>query len=174
VSAAPTGMPRSGPPESAAAGSVRARRVIASYPAYPEAEAAVERLTRAGFPVEHVAIVGRGLQYVEQVTGRIDWGRAALQGAMSGAIIGALIGWLFGVFDWFTPTVAAGWLALDGLWFGAVAGALLGLTGRALVRGRHEFSSVGSMTAERFELLVDDELADEALRLLGGPSPTAD
>jgi len=150
---------------------VLARRVIASYPTYSEAEAAVERLTQTGFPVEHVSIVGRGLQYVEQVTGRMDWGRAALQGAMSGALIGVLIGWLFGVFDWFTPTVAAGWLALDGLWFGAVVGALFGLVGHALVRGRHEFASVGSITAERYELLVDDDLADEAVRLLSDPSP---
>ena len=41
MSAAHTDISRSGPPESAAAGSVLARRVIASYPTYAEAEAAV-------------------------------------------------------------------------------------------------------------------------------------
>jgi hypothetical protein len=46
MSAAHTDVTRSGPPESAAAGS--ARRVIASYPAHAEAEAAVVRLPQGG------------------------------------------------------------------------------------------------------------------------------
>ena len=32
------------------------------------------------------------------------------------------IGWLFGLFDWFQPITASGWLALEGLVFGAVFG----------------------------------------------------
>jgi hypothetical protein len=69
--------------------------------------------------------------------------------------------------------VAAGWLALDGLWFGAVVGALAGLLGHALTRGRRDFASIATMTADRFELQVDEELAAEAERELANLRSTA-
>ena len=55
------------------------RRVIASFTRYEEAQELVDRLSDNGFPVDRVAIVGRDLQYVEQVTGRMTYGRAALR-----------------------------------------------------------------------------------------------
>jgi hypothetical protein len=142
------------------------RRPIATYSSYGEAERAVDYLADRDFPVERVAIVARDLQLVEQVTGRMGYGEAALRGALSGAFAGVLIGWLFGVFDWFNPLLAAAWLAFQGLWFGAVVGALIGLGLHALKRGRRDFASVAAMTAERFDLVVDDEVAAEAARLL--------
>jgi hypothetical protein len=97
----------------------------------------------------------------------MSYGRAALNGAIQGAAIGVLLGWLFGLFNWIDPIVASITLALYGLIFGAVAGALLGLFTHSLTGGRRDFSSIGGMQAERDELLVDDEVADEAARLLG-------
>jgi hypothetical protein len=47
-----------------------ARRRIATTDSYAEAEAVVDRLADDGFPVEHVSIVGRDLEYVEQVIGQ--------------------------------------------------------------------------------------------------------
>jgi hypothetical protein len=149
------------------------RRTIASYPTYEEAEAAVDHLSDRGFPVERVSILGRDLRFVEHVTGRVGYPQAAVRGATSGAVVGALIGWLFGVFDWFEPLVAAAWLALDGFWFGAVVGALLGLLGHALSRGRRDFSSVAGMRADRYEVVADDDVAEEAARLLSGLNATA-
>ena len=142
------------------------RRVVASFTSYEQAEQAVDRLADEHFPVEHVAIVARGLEFVEQVTGRMTYGRAALSGALSGAVIGLLIGWLFGVFDWFDPIVSALWLALDGLWFGAVLGALLGLIGHALSGGRRDFAAVGAMRAQQYDVMVDEPFAEEAARRL--------
>ncbi|HEV7562879.1 MAG TPA: general stress protein [Solirubrobacterales bacterium] len=150
----------------------KSRRVIASYPSYPEAERAVDHLSDQKFPVERVAIVARDLKLVEQVTGRMGYGGAALQGALSGALVGVLVGWLFGIFDWFNPIVAAAWLAFDGLWFGAVVGALMGLLLHALTRGRRDFASVAGITADHYDVLVDEEVAAEAARLLAGPGPT--
>lgn len=49
-------------------------------------------------PVEHVRIVGDGVRTVENVTGRMTKGKAALTGAASGAWFGALIGLLFALF----------------------------------------------------------------------------
>src|SRR4051794_41934689 len=47
------------------------RRTVASYGGYDGAERAVDFLSEEGFPVEHAAIVGTGLRYVEHVVGAI-------------------------------------------------------------------------------------------------------
>jgi hypothetical protein len=142
------------------------RRAVASFRTYAEAERAVDYLADRKFPVEHVTIVGEGLRFVEQVTGRLNWLQALLRGAASGALVGLLVGWLFGVFNWFNPVVSSFWLAIDGLWFGAVVGALFGLLMYALTGGRRDFTSVGALRAERYELVVDEGYGDEAARLL--------
>ena len=147
-------------------GTIPARRVVATYDTYAEAERAVDYLSDHEFPVQRTSIVGRGLHFVEQITGRMTYGQAAFRGALTGAVAGALIGWLFGVFDWFHPLVAAAWLAFDGLWFGAIVGALVGLLAHAVTGGRRDFSSVGTMKADTYELLVDDAVAADAERLL--------
>jgi hypothetical protein len=144
----------------------RHRRTIATFSSYPEAERMVDRLADEKFPVEHLAIVGRGLEYVEQVVGRMGWAQAALRGALTGAITGLLIGWLFAIFDWFDPLVSRGWLIVDGLWFGAVVGTIMGLVAYALTRGRRDFTSIPAMRAETYEVVVDEEFADDAERLL--------
>jgi hypothetical protein len=147
------------------------KRVVGTYATYAEAEAAVDRLADQKFPVERAQIVGSGLKLVEQVTGRMTYLQAALRGALAGAFVGVLMGWLFDAFDWFNPVVASGWLVIDGLWFGAVVGALVGLLIHALSGGRRDFESVGSLQAERYDVLVDEGVAAEALRLLGAPQP---
>jgi hypothetical protein len=144
----------------------RERRIVASYSNYAEAERAVDRLADSGFPVERTSIVARGLRWEEQVTGRLRWIDAAIRGALSGAIVGFLVGWLFGVFDWFNPLISSAWLAFDGLWFGTLVGSLAGIIAHALMRGRRDFASVGAITADRYDVLVDAEVADEAERLL--------
>ena len=65
----------------------RSRRTIASFDDYADAQRAVDRLSDEGFPVERVSIVGTGLRYVEDVTGRLTTGRAALMGATQGAAL---------------------------------------------------------------------------------------
>ena len=148
-------------------GTEPARRIIASYQAYRDAEQAVDRLSDAGFPVERVKIVGSGLRFVEQVTGRRGYGQAALEGALAGAMVGLLVGWLFAAFNWFDPVVSSLWLVIDGFWFGGLVGALIGLLTHAFTGGRRDFSSIGSLQAERFDVVVDESVADEAARILG-------
>ncbi|GFE13320.1 hypothetical protein Sgleb_13670 [Streptomyces glebosus] len=146
--------------------SQRDRRTIASYPTYPEAERAVDYLSDQGFPVERTAIIGHDLQLVEQVVGRVGFGRAALSGAASGALPGALIGWLFGLLNWLNPVLSSLLLALYGLIFGAVIGALLGLLLYSMQRGRRDFASVRTMQPSRYEVVADAEVADQAAKLL--------
>lgn len=142
------------------------RRPIGYYETYSEAERAVDYLSDNGFPVERVAIIGSDVKLVEQVVGRLNLGGAALRGAGSGAVSGLLIGWLFGIFNWFTPLLAALTLAVYGLVFGAVIGALFGLVVHALQRGRRDFASVRVMTPTRYEVVADAAVADEAKALL--------
>ncbi|HET6259788.1 MAG TPA: general stress protein [Pseudonocardia sp.] len=154
-------------PGSPAAPHRSARRTIASFGRYEDAERAVDRLSDLGFPVERVAIIGQDLQTVEQVTGKMDYPRAAWRGALSGAVPGALIGWIFGLFNWVNPLITAVLLALYGAIIGAVIGAIIGVIIYALQRGRRDFASVTVMRPQGYEVVVDDEVADEAARLLG-------
>jgi hypothetical protein len=142
------------------------RRVIATYDNYRDAERAVDLLSDEKYPVERVTIVGRDLELVEHVTGRFSWPQALLRGALTGAITGLLIGWLFAIFDWFDPIVAKGWLIVDGLWFGTLVGLTMGAVSYALTAGRRDFASIPEMRAKHYDLLVDADHADEALRVL--------
>jgi hypothetical protein len=144
-----------------------ARRTIASFTSYADAERAVDRLADLGFPVHRVAIIGQDLQTIEQVTGKMDYPRAAWTGALSGAVPGLLLGWLFGLFNWAAPIVSSLLLALYGLIIGALIGAVMGLVIHAMQGGRRDFASVTVMRPQRYELVVDDEVADQAARLLG-------
>ena len=64
------------------------------------------------------------------------------------------------------PLVSALALALYGAVLGAVIGAVVGLIGQLATRGRRDFSSVSAMEAGGYELVVDEEVADDALRVL--------
>jgi hypothetical protein len=142
----------------------RTRRTIATYSSYREAEQAVDWLSDQGFAVENVAIVGTGLRTVEQVAGRLTTGRAALTGAGQGALIGLLFALLFGIF--FNGPGFLG-LLIYAIVAGAVFGAIFGALGHAALGGRRDFASTRTTEAERYELQVDDSVADEAQRLLG-------
>jgi len=143
-----------------------ARRPIASFRSYAEAQAAVDFLADRRFPVERLAIVGDELRIVEQVTGRLNYGGAALQGALSGATTGALVGAIFGLFQLFTPSGSLLAVVLWGLVIGALVGALFGVLAHAATGGRRDFSSVSGMEAGRYDVVVDDDLADDAARML--------
>jgi hypothetical protein len=143
-----------------------ARRVIASYDNYAQAEAAVDYLADRRFPVEKVAIVGRDVRLVEQVTGRMTYLKAALQGAAAGALPGALIGWVFGLFSWIDPLTSSLLLALYGLFFGAVLGGLLNLLVYAVQGGRRDFSAITGMQPTSYDVVVDVDQADQAAREL--------
>ena len=147
-------------------GSQQPRVTVASYATYSEAQRAVDKLSDEKFPVERSAIVAEGIRFVEQVTGRLNWWRALLNGALSGGLLGAFIGFVFGLFSFFQPGVAALTLALNGLVVGAVIGAVFGLVSYAFTGGRRDFTSVSGMQAERYNVMVDADLETEAAGIL--------
>jgi hypothetical protein len=148
-----------------------ARRTVATESSYRDAEHDVDWLSDQGFPVERVSIVGTGLRSVEQVSGRLTTGRAALMGAGQGATIGLLFGLLFGLF--FTNAADFFGVVLYGLVAGIVWGSLWGAIAHYARGGRRDFASVAETRADRYEVQVDQNLAAEATRLLGQMSPAA-
>lgn len=141
-----------------------ARVSVATYPTYAEAQRAVDYLSDQRFPVERTAIVGEGLKMIEQVTGRLDWGRAAGLGFGQGLFIGLFVGLLFGLLG---LTVGNFLFAIAyGMVLGAITGLIWGLIGYAMTGGRRDFTSIGGMRADRYVILADAEVAEQARALL--------
>jgi MFS family permease len=135
------------------------QQLIATFPDYLGAQRLVDRMSDDGFPVEHVRIIGDGVRMVEQVTGRMTRGKAALAGVASGAWFGLLIGLLLGLF---AIGPAWLWLLLVGLVIGAVWGAMFGFLAHWATRGQRDFASVTALQAERYEVYVDASHAAQA------------
>ncbi|MFC7402244.1 general stress protein [Citricoccus sp. GCM10030269] len=144
-------------------------RVLKTVPTYDQAQELVDRLSDGGFPVEKTRIVGTGLRSVEQITGRMTTGKAALRGAVSGLWFGLMIGLLFIIL---APD--AGWpvILLMALGFGAIWGAIFGGLGHAATRGRRDFSSVQVMEAESYDVLVEATHVGQAARVAEGQPMT--
>ena len=138
---------------------------IGSYPTYAEAQRAVDRLSDASFAVENVQIVGRDLRLVERVTGRLTKGRAAEAGAASGAWLGLFIGLLIGLF---AKGSAWLWLVVGAVVIGAFWGAVLGFAAHWATRGTRDFSSVGGIEADHYDVMAVEGRAAEAQTILGG------
>ncbi|MGW4210711.1 general stress protein [Lentzea sp. NPDC004789] len=139
----------------------RESSLLATFSDYLEAQRLVDRMSDDGFPVESVRIIGDGVRTVEQVTGRMTRGRAAVAGAASGAWFGVFIGLLFGLF---TAGAAWLWLLLVSLVIGAFWGAVFGFVAHWSTRGRRDFSSVMTLQAQRYEVHVDQAMAARAAR----------
>lgn len=141
-----------------------ARINVATYSTYPEAQRAVDYLSDEKFPVERTAIIGEGLKTIEQVTGRLDWGRAAGLGFGQGLFIGLFVGLIFNLLG-----LGGGNLLFSiayGMVLGALFGLVWGLVGYALSGGRRDFTSIGGMRADRYVIVTDAEVAEQARSLL--------
>lgn len=136
---------------------------LAVYDDYAAAQQAVDHLSDEEFPVQNLLIVGTELKQVERVTGRLTTGRVAAAGAASGAWFGLLIGLILGTFAKegdFWPTV------LGALGFGLVFGVLFALVSYAMTRGQRDFSSVKTVVATKYEVLVEHKHLAKAQELL--------
>jgi Heat induced stress protein YflT domain len=152
-------------PTSTSAGSDGTRRAVSSVDNYKDAQHAVDWLSDHDFPVERVSIVGTGLRYVEQVSGRMTTGRATLLGTGYGALIGLFWGLLFGLLFTFDSGSFWGLLGFSVL-IGAVVGALLGAIGQYAKGGERDFTSTADTRADHYEVQVESGYAAEAQRVL--------
>jgi len=144
-------------------------QTLATYEKYEQAQSAVDLLSDEGFPVEAVSIVGHDIRTVENVTGRLTKGKAALRAMGGGAWFGLLLGVLFGLFS---PGEAWLGILLLAVGLGALWGALFGFVGHAAQRGQRDFASVRTMEAGRYEVLVRGELAAQAHQVLAAGRST--
>lgn len=158
-----------GPENFAAASFANAgsRAVLQEFDDYADAQRLVDRLSDSGFPVDHLQIVGTGIRTVEQVTGRMTTGKAALYGVGSGAWLGILIGLIFGLFTpgpvWLPVLIVS--LALGAFW-----GAVFGFIAHWATKGQRDFSSSKALEAERYTVLVNAQDLGEAMRLTSMPN----
>jgi len=142
-----------------------AGRPLLTVSTYADAVGAVDALADAHFPVQHLAIVGRGLRTVEDVTGRYGPVRAVASAVFTGGLIGLFFGLLFDWYGALTPEVGSGWLAVYGLAYGAFAGLIVGLLFQAS-GPRRDFSSVGTLSVEHYDVTLTGGERAEALRIL--------
>ena len=148
---------------------------LAVYDDYAGAQKTVDFLSDKKFPVEQCVIVGTDLKRIERITGRLTTGKVALGGLLSGVWLGLFVGLIIALFanendPW--PTI------LGTVLFGAVFGTVWALVGYAFTRGRRDFSSVASVVATKYEVLVSHKVAAQARDLLaelpgGLPDPFA-
>ena len=147
---------------------------LAVYDDYAAAQKAVDFLSDKEFPVQNCMIVGTDLKRVERITGRLTTGRVALGGLISGVWLGLFVGLVFALF---TDEKVLG-VVLSTVVIGALFGVIWALVGYALTRGQRDFSSVTSVVATKYEVLVEHKVAAQARELLAGlpgalPNPFA-
>jgi hypothetical protein len=135
---------------------------LAVYDDYAAAQKAVDFLSDHQFPVENCMIVGTDLKRVERITGRLTTGRVALGGLISGLWLGLFVGLIFAIFT-NENTLAT---ILSTMLIGALFGVVWALVGYAATRGRRDFSSVTSVVATKYEVLVEHKVAAQARELL--------
>ena len=147
---------------------------LAVYDTYAEAQRTVDFLADKAFPVQNCLIVGTELKQLERITGRLTWGKVAIGGVVSGLWLGVFVGLVFWLFST-DPSV--GQIAATAV-FGAVFGVVFAMAGYAATRGQRDFSSVSSVVATKYEVLVEHKHAATARELLAGlpgalPNPFA-
>ncbi len=137
---------------------------VASYETYQEAQAAVDQLAKAEFPVKELSIVGHDLTSVERITGTLSWGRTAAAGALSGAWFGTFLGLLFFIFS---PSGTSLGILGAAVLIGAGFGMIFSLVSYSINRRRRDFTSVMQVLATRYAIIAEPAHVVRARQVLG-------
>jgi len=140
--------------------------VLGTYDTYPEAQAIVDHLAKADFPVAQVSILGNDLKSVERVTRKLSWSRAALEGALSGAWFGLFLGFLLT----FVAPFNLG-LLVAAILIGAAFGLFFRLVTYAIGRRSRDFDSTKQVLASNYQVVVPSEVAARAKEVIATPLP---
>lgn len=133
------------------------------YDDYLGAQRAVDFLSDREFPVQNCMIVGTDLKQVERVTARLTWNRVLASGLASGIWIGLLVGLLLSLFDSSSNSFG---VIIGGILIGAVFGLVYAAIGFSMSQGRRDFTSVSTIVATRYEVLVEHKFAQDGRELL--------
>ncbi len=154
-------------PPSGTTGEAPAPVMLAEYTRYADAQAAVDRLSDEGFPVRHVSIVWSRLRQIEYVTGRRTWLTAARDGVLSGLWFGSFLGLLLSLFVDLEEGASTLGVIVTYALVGAVIGAIFMVVQHLGKRGQRDFSTLGRLDAEAYEVWVNPDHQAEAARILG-------
>jgi Heat induced stress protein YflT domain len=138
---------------------------LAVYDTYAEAQRTVDFLSDHEFPVENCLIVGTDLKQLERITGRLSYGKVAVGGLVSGLWLGLFVGLVLSLFS--TDGTAWGTIIATAA-FGGAFGVIWAIAGFAATRGQRDFSSVSTVVATRYEVLVEHKHTARARELLAG------
>jgi hypothetical protein len=136
--------------------------VVASFPTYAEAQAAVNKVSESDTDIRGLAIVGNDLKLVERVMGRLTWGKVALAGLLRGLSFGIFFALAIYLL---MPESLQSALILPLL--GAAIGILLAIVTHAMTRRRREFSSVQQVMASRYDIVAPQATAGRAMHVIG-------
>lgn len=138
-------------------------RVLRSVPTYLEAQAIVDKLSDADFPVENMRIVGVDVETVEDVTGRRTTWTATWQAALAGVWFGFFLGLMFFIIF---PEIGFFNAILWPIVFGAVFFGIFGAVSHAVTGGKRDFSSTKGLRANAYEVQVQAGFFEQAANLL--------
>lgn len=134
---------------------------IGSYRTYADAQKAVDYLSDQQFPVQQVTIVGVDLMQVERVTGRLTWPKVLGGGVITGAWLGIFIGLVLG---FFSPNPWGS--LLTGVIAGVIFGLITSAVPYAMARGTRDFSSTMQLVAGRYDVLCEQQNAEQGRDML--------
>lgn len=139
--------------------------VLGTYETYLEAQSVVDRLSKADFEIKGLAIVGNNLTTVEQVTGKLSYGRTALAGAARGAWFGLFIGLMFFLF---TPVPVTGYIVAAAV-IGAGISMVFSVVMYTLGRRTRDFTSTNHVLARSYDIIISPQLLLRARTILAQP-----
>lgn len=142
--------------------------VVASFPTYAEAQAAVNKVSEAEAEIRGLAIVGNDLKLVERVMGRLTWGKVAFNGMLRGLMFGVFFG--LAIYLLMPESLQSAFILPL---LGAAMGIILAIVTHAMTRKRREFSSVQQVMATRYDIVAPQTIAGKTMHVIGQRSAAA-
>ncbi len=143
---------------------------LGEFPNYQDATQLVERLIAGDFAPNRISIIGHDPVLVERVRSRLGYGRVALSGAVTGFWIGLIFALLLGTGIEVTPEGGVNYLPqqfFSVLVVGAGLGMLFQVIRFSATKNKRSFLSSQMPIATRYEVIVPDADALNALKILG-------
>ncbi len=140
------------------------RRIVATFDSFGEAQATIERLQDANLGAGHATILAEGLRLVGRSRDASLARPTIVLGAVTGAVIGILLASAFALFA--APARSLPSVVLVGLLVGLIVGSASGWLAARVVAVRRGAAPRTGLDAERFSVVVDEEVADRAVQIL--------
>jgi hypothetical protein len=140
------------------------RRIVATFDTFGEAQATIDRLQDANLGEDHATILAEGLRLVGRSRDASLARPTIVLGAATGAVIGILIASAFALFA--VPPRSLASVILIGLLVGLIVGSASGWLAARIVTLRRAATPRTGLDAERFSVVVDEEVADRAVGIL--------